>query len=60
MREFENLFNAIEIFHSRHKPRSMTLNTFDEYNLIAFKIYYKLFSISVEASICLTLFFFKF
>ena len=48
----------IEIFPSCHKPRSMTLNTFDEYNLIAFKIYYKLFSISVEASVCLTLFFF--
>ena len=47
----------IEIFPSRHKPRSMTLNAFDEYNLIAFKIYYKLFSIGVEASVCLTLFF---
>ena len=47
-----------ENVHSRQKPRSMTLNTFDVYYLLAFKVYYELFSINVEAS--LKLFFLKF
>ena len=41
----------IEILHSRHTPLSMTLITSDVYNLLAFKIHYKLFSTSVEASV---------
>ena len=49
---------STKIFHSRHTPRSMTSNTFDEYNLLAFKIYYELFSTRVEASTCLRLIFF--
>ena len=57
---FKIYFMPTEIFHSRHTPRSMTSYTFDAYNLLAFKIYYKLFSTSVEASICLKLFFLMF
>ena len=61
LENFKIYLMPTEIFHSRHRPLSMTLNTFDVYNLLAFKIYYELFSTSVEASIyVLRSFFFNF
>ena len=51
LENFKIYLMPTEIFHSRHTPRSKTLNTFDVYYLLAFKIYYDLFSTSVGASL---------
>ena len=46
---FKTHLMPTKIFYSRGTPRLVTFNTFNVCNLLAFKIYYELFSTSVEA-----------